>query len=105
MSRFAAFEDRELDRRLQRLTRSELELQARIKSHAAQAEGAGCYAAADPAYQRLAATLRTVREALHETAQEQLRRRSGTNPSRRSHMKRGVLPASGRTSGVAARSS
>lgn len=96
MSRFVAFEDRALNRRLQRLSRSEIELEKRIKTHAAEAKRAGHYVPADPAYQRLAAILRTVRRELDDTAQEQLRREGGTNPHPRARVKQ-LVPPRGRT--------
>ena len=101
MSRFVGFEDRALDRRLQRLRRSELDLRERIRTQAAEAERSGRYAAADPAYRRLAVILRTLRWELHETAREQVRRVSRAQPRPGSPAGHAALATRGRTSDAA----
>jgi hypothetical protein len=98
MSRFVAFEDNTLDQRLQRLRRSELNLQARLHAQAAEARRAGHYVAADPDYRRLAAILRSVRRDLQDTTQEQLRRATAAKLQPASRAERPRLPQAGRTS-------
>jgi len=98
MTRFVAFDDRALGLRVQRLKRGEVELQERIQTHVAQAQRAGHYVAADPAYQRLTAILRNVRQELDLTAQEQLRRETSAKRRPTPHGKRIVPRRAGRTS-------
>jgi hypothetical protein len=74
VTRFAAFEDSALLGRLTRLRRAEADLRHRIETRIRQAHLGGLWVASDPAYQRLAATLRQVRSGLDETEQERLRR-------------------------------
>ncbi len=74
MKRFAAFEDSALMARLQRLARTEIDLQERIQTRIREAELERRWVSSDPAYQRLAAALKQVRNELRDTEQEHLTR-------------------------------
>jgi hypothetical protein len=74
MKRFEAFEDSALEARLERLRRSEVDLQDRVHARIAQAEREGRWVPSDPLYQRLSSLLKQVREHLEETQQEHQRR-------------------------------
>jgi hypothetical protein len=74
MTRFTAFEDSALEARLERLRRSEVDLQDRVHARIAQAEREGRWVPSDPLYQRLSSLLKQVRDHLDETEQEHQRR-------------------------------
>ena len=74
MKRFEAFEDSALEARLERLRRSEVDLQDRVHTRIAQAEREGRWVPSDPLYQRLSSLLKQVRQHLEETQQEHERR-------------------------------
>ena len=74
MERFAAFDDSALEARLERLRRSEVDLQDRVHARIAQAEREGRWVPSDPLYQRLFSLLKQVREHLEQTQQEHQRR-------------------------------
>jgi len=74
MSRFARFEDSAIKGRLERLRRSEVDLQERVQTRMRQAEAEGRWVPSDPVYQRLSSALRQVRNELRETRAEHQRR-------------------------------
>ena len=76
MKRFKAFEDSALVARLERLARTEVDLQERIQSRIREAELEGRWVPSDPIYQRLALALKQVRSELGAAEQEHLTRMS-----------------------------
>ncbi len=76
MKRFAAFENSALIARLNRLARTEVDLQERIHARVRQAELEGRWVPSDPIYQRLASALKQVRSELRDTEQEHVTRMS-----------------------------
>jgi hypothetical protein len=74
MERFAAFENSTLQARLERLQRTELDLQERISTRIEQAEAEGRWILSDPLYQRLSSVMRQVRAELRQAEHEHLRR-------------------------------
>ena len=76
MSRFRDYEDAALLNRIERLTRAETDLLQRLTTHIARVEVEGRWLRTDPHYQHLSSTLRSVRDELRNTKEEQLLRRA-----------------------------
>ena len=76
MEQFSAFEDAALLGRIRRLERAEKDLQQRTMMRISQVEAEGRWLRSDPQYQNLSSILKKVREDLHDTEEEFLRRRT-----------------------------
>ena len=74
MKRFAGFEDVALLDRLERLERVETDLQKRVAARISQIDAEGRWLRSDPVFQQLSSTLKRVRDDMHETEEELLRR-------------------------------
>ena len=96
MTRLRRFEDKALAGRVERLRRSEFDLQGRLQEGIAEAQRAGRWPATDPACKHLSGLLRKVRLGLRDAENEQARRR--TSPDRR--VKPLPLTRNGRVSSV-----
>jgi hypothetical protein len=81
MNRFAGFEDSAVKGRLERLRRSEVELEERVRERMRQAEAEGRWVPTDPLYQRLSSALRQVRSELRATETEHQRRSPASIPA------------------------
>ena len=96
MTRLRRFEDAAVAGRLDRLRRSELDLEARLRPAIVGAERAGSWVPTDPSCKRLSLLLRQVHVALAEAEKEHARRGlAGRQPLKPVPLTRG-----GRTSSV-----
>ena len=74
MNRFSAFEDAALQRRIERLERTEHDLQQKVMTRILKVEAEGRWLRSDPQYQHLSSVLKKVREDLRDTEDELVRR-------------------------------